>query len=122
MYSLLAAVKACHEHNIPHRDIKPENILLQNPYSTNIKLIDFGCSEWWSTHKKKGIANSPYYVAPETLRKKSELKSDLWSCGVIMHILLSGYPPFSGSTDDEILLKILHRKYSLRATEWKPIS
>lgn len=61
-------------------------------------------------------------MAPEILRRKVNDLSDIWSCGVIMHILLSGYPPFSGRNDYEVMQKIKSGTFSLKAVEWKKTS
>ena len=84
-----------------HRDLKPENILLeQNKAFDQIKIIDFGTSlvfdENATLNEKLG---TPYYIAPEVLAKAYGPKCDIWSCGVITYIVLSGIPPFNGSSD-----------------------
>jgi calcium-dependent protein kinase len=98
--------------NIVHRDLKPENILLESPCprisdKPLIKIIDFGTStmlrEGKNLKKKIGTA---YYVAPEVLSKCYNEKCDIWSIGIILYVLLSGRPPFTGSNDKEILEKI----------------
>jgi calcium-dependent protein kinase len=79
----------------------------------SIRICDFGTS----LHFKRGeiqneIVGSIYYIAPEVLRKKYDAKCDIWSCGVIMYILLTGYPPFSGKDNQTIMNKILDGKYN----------
>lgn len=92
------------------RDLKPENVLLKDDRggSMRVKIIDFGTSNLCGSdemlHSKFG---TPYYVAPEVLRSKYAHPADVWSCGVIMYILLCGCPPFGGRTDDAILHKIM---------------
>jgi len=93
-----------------HRDLKPENILVEIGTSVenlNIKVIDFGASIFekpnrWQSDKFGTI----YYVAPEVLQGRYNLKCDIWSLGVILFILLSGEPPFHGTNDQQILNKI----------------
>ena len=90
------------------RDLKPENILLeQNKDFDQLKIIDFGTSlvydETKALDEKLG---TPYYIAPEVLNKKYNEKCDIWSCGVILFILLSGQPPFNGQSDQEIMKKV----------------
>ena len=81
-----------------HRDLKPENILLElDKEFDQIKIIDFGTS---LIHKKDTLLDemlgTPYYIAPEVLKRGYNSKCDIWSCGVIAYILLAGRPPFSG--------------------------
>ncbi|XP_011634903.1 MAP kinase-activated protein kinase 2 isoform X1 [Pogonomyrmex barbatus] len=97
MYEICVAVKHLHDMNITHRDLKPENLLYSKPDSTGIlKLTDFGFAK--ETHLKDTLQTpcyTPYYVAPEVLGPEKYDKScDIWSLGVIMYILLCGFPPF----------------------------
>jgi len=84
-----------------YRDLKPENILLeQNKEFDQIKIIDFGTSLVYDPNKKLDEKlGTPYYIAPEVLNKNYDSKCDIWSCGVITYILLSGMPPFNGQSD-----------------------
>ena len=66
--------------------------------------------------------DKPYYIAPEVLKKKYDEKCDIWSCGVILYILLCGYPPFSGKTDDKIMEKVAKGHYDFNSEEWDTIS
>jgi calcium-dependent protein kinase len=88
------AVAYCHAKNIVHRDLKPENLLLQSEGSDDsavIKVIDFGTSAKVDPNKKmKKTFGTPYYIAPEVLLASYDRKCDIWSCGVIMYILLCG--------------------------------
>jgi calcium-dependent protein kinase len=90
------------------RDLKPENILLKDKTSLHVKIIDFGnscfCADGQRLSQQFG---TPYYVAPEVLGKSYGTQIDVWSSGIIMYILLCGYPPFQGKTDDVILQKVL---------------
>jgi len=91
MKQVFSAVGYCHSKNIVHRDMKPENLLLENPESFDIKIIDFGLARTYSADKMMcQRMGTPYYIAPEVLRKKYNEKCDIWSCGVILYILLSG--------------------------------
>jgi calcium-dependent protein kinase len=124
MKQLLSAVRFCHDHNIIHRDLKPENILLESDGdSLKIKVIDFGTGEIYRDKKflTKQIG-TPYYIAPEVLLNKYNEKCDLWSCGVIMFILLSGCPPFYGKNDDEIYAAVRNSKFTFKQKIWAEIS
>lgn len=65
---------------------------------------------------------TPYYIAPEVLKKNYDQKCDLWSCGVILYILLCGYPPFNGSTDKQIVQAVLAGKFHIDEPEWAEVS
>ena len=98
MYKLFSGVNHLHALNIVHRDLKPDNVLFtdQNPAS-ELKIIDFGLSsKFEEIADMSTIVGTPYFVAPEVLRKRYVFGSDVWSLGVIMYMLLSGYPPFQG--------------------------
>jgi len=114
MRQLLSLVAYCHSNNIINRDIRPENILIESveiriineqehPFFS-IRVCDFKCARSFKKSKKlnKKIGN-PYYIAPEILKRKYDEKVDVWSCGIIMYMLLSGKPPFKGNTEKEIL-------------------
>ena len=121
---ILNAVNYCHQRGIIHRDLKPENLLLDKRSPNAIlKVIDFGASGLIneSEHLKARFGTS-YYIAPEVLRRDYTEKCDIWSCGVILYILLSGKPPFSGKTDDQIIKSVKKGVYSLSAPEWDSIS
>ena len=105
MRQILSAVVYCHSKQIVHRDLKPENLLLDaESANATLKVIDFGTSTVHNSSdpmtKRYGTA---YYIAPEVLKKDYTEKCDLWSCGVIMYIVLCGKPPFYGREDKEIL-------------------
>jgi calcium-dependent protein kinase len=125
---LLSAVNFCHINNIIHRDLKPENILIENEAEKQkelftIKVIDFGTSEIFKKNSllKKRIG-TPFYIAPEILKNSYNEKCDLWSCGVILYILLCGSPPFYGKSDEEIYKKVLAGKFDLEKPIWNEVS
>ena len=107
-----------------HRDIKPENLLLDSDSSgAVIKVIDFGTSQKFDPKAKMNQTfGTPYYIAPEILAGNYNEKCDIWSCGVIMYILLSGKPPFDGQTDDEILENVSKGTYKLTGPVWNKVS
>jgi calcium-dependent protein kinase len=98
---VLRALVYLHARGIVHRDLKPENILFCRADSDELKVIDFGLSKTilaTGSFLKSRIGTS-YYVAPEVLRHNYNEKCDVWSCGVILHCMLVGFPPFVGKTD-----------------------
>lgn len=125
MRKLFLAINHCHSNNIAHRDIKPENIM----YSTNgdtqeIKLIDFGLSKQAKNSKQNlgTVVGTPYYVAPEVLEGVYGMECDLWSLGVVLYILLSGYLPFSANNHIEVFEKVRRANYTFKQNEWKSVS
>ncbi|KAL8139638.1 hypothetical protein V2J09_005659 [Rumex salicifolius] len=94
--TILKVVQVCHEHGVIHRDLKPENFLFANKDENSpLKAIDFGLSTFFEEGQRFGdIVGSPYYMAPEVLRRNYGSKVDVWSAGVILYILLCGVPPF----------------------------
>lgn len=123
MRQILRAVAYCHVNNIVHRDLKPENLLLdhEGPEAT-VKVIDFGTSTIKSADALSQRYGTAYYIAPEVLQKNYTEKCDLWSCGVILYILLSGKPPFYGREDREILRRVQKGEYSFKGKEWDRVS
>jgi serine/threonine-protein kinase HSL1 (negative regulator of Swe1 kinase) len=102
---IIAALTYCHRINIHHRDLKPENILLDRD-TLEVKLVDFGMAALQPNGKKLTTpCGSPHYAAPEVIDMKSYdgAKADVWSCGVILYVLLTGSPPFNYSGDDRHL-------------------
>ena len=114
MHQLFSVVNYCHKMKIIHRDLKPENILVQKNDNgfVKIKICDFGTSLTFNRGEiQDKIVGSIYYIAPEVLQKKYNSKCDLWSCGVIMYILLTSVPPFAGNDNRTIIDKILIGRY-----------
>jgi len=102
MEQMLSAVKHLHIHGIVHRDLKPENFLLAtDEEDSEIKLIDFGLSKRFTSeeHHMHTVVGTPFYVAPEVLKGDYNGQCDIWSLGVILYILLCGYPPFEGDNN-----------------------
>ena len=114
MYQIISAVNYCHKMKIIHRDLKPENILIKKDEDGfyRVKVCDFGTSKAFKIgDTEKQLVGSAYYIAPEVIQKKYNLKCDLWSCGVIMFVLLTKKPPFGGRNDAIIMQNIQIGKY-----------
>lgn len=101
---LISAIDFCHSRGVYHRDLKPENLLLDD--EGNLKVTDFGLSAFTDHLRQDGLLHTtcgtPAYVAPEVIGKKGYdgAKADIWSCGVILFVLLAGYLPFQ---DDNLV-------------------
>ena len=132
---LMSAVSYCHSQGICHRDLKPENILfLTKDPNSPIKIIDFGLSKIFGEIKpimkgnkvEKNIMSlrvgTAYYMSPEVLQGNYDNKCDIWACGVILYIMLCGYPPFDGETENDILKAISKKKFFFPEEEWKSVS
>lgn len=114
VYQILSAIFYCHSINIVHRDIKADCVLIESVETTieddkeielyNIRLSDFSSARTFVKNKKltKKIG-TPYYIAPEVLKRHYNEKCDVWSIGVLMFIMLCGKPPFNGESHKEIL-------------------
>ena len=124
MKQLMSAICYSHQNNIVHRDLKPENILMDNDTNDlTIKLIDWGCAQTIKSAKQSKQADgTAYYIAPEVLKGEYDEKCDIWACGVIFYILLCGYPPFNGETDDEIYEAVLSGKFQFPEEDWGQVS
>jgi len=123
---VVSAVKYLHENGIAHRDLKPENLLSAGEEEREIvKIADFGFSKSFADEGEKLMTScgSPGYVAPEILTAESYDKSvDMWSVGVIIYILLSGYPPFYADSAPALFKKIMDVKYDFDDSVWDDIS
>jgi calcium-dependent protein kinase len=112
--------------HIIHRDLKPENILIvdknKEGYIT-VKVCDFGTSKIFETGAvEQHVVGSSYYIAPEVLNKNYNEKCDVWSCGVIMYILLSQRPPFGGRNDKEIMENVKKGTFDLQSPPFNKLS
>jgi calcium-dependent protein kinase len=128
MYQIFSAINYCHKNNIIHRDLNPENILIIDRNELGyprIKICDFGTSKIIEKGgMQKKVVGSFYYIAPEVLKKKYNEKCDIWSCGVIMYILLSKRLPFDSKdeNEEEVLNKILIGKFDLESSPFDKVS
>ena len=120
MFQIFRALIYCHNtHHLVHRDIKPENIVVFRKNNAmddlyDVKLIDFGISKIFNKVEKNNdnrIIGSLNYMAPEVFDGKYDEKCDIWSCGVILYILVIGEYPFNGENKKEIVKKIKKGKY-----------
>lgn len=124
MRQIFSVLVYLEEKGIAHRDLKPENFLLSSTSEdAYLKIIDFGSSQFYRQGEiMTSKVGTPYYIPPEVLRKSYNYKCDMWSAGVVMYILLCGYPPFGGNTDQEILKKVSIGRFSFPSPEWDDIS
>mmetsp|Transcript_7128 Transcript_7128/g.7821 ORF Transcript_7128/g.7821 Transcript_7128/m.7821 type:complete len:359 (+) Transcript_7128:45-1121(+) len=125
MHELFSALEYLHKKGIVHRDLKPENLLLLNDKEDSpIKLADFGLSRVYTEEMLMSTAcGTPGYVAPEILNAEGYDKEvDMWSTGVIMYILLCGYPPFYSENEAELFENIMSGKFEYHSPYWDEIS
>ncbi|XP_052875142.1 CBL-interacting serine/threonine-protein kinase 20-like isoform X2 [Gossypium arboreum] len=119
---LIAAVDYCHSRGVYHRDLKPENLLVDE--NRNLKVSDFGLSALRESRRQDGLLHTtcgtPAYVAPEVINMKGYdgAKVDIWSCGVILYVLLAGFLPFHDENLMELYKKIT--KGEFRCPQWFP--
>ena len=119
-YQLTTALRYCHHNNVWHRDLKPDNIMIDE--DLNVTLIDFGLSKLESKNRFKSLVGSPVYMAPEILKGKYSKKCDIWSLGVLMYRMISGWLPYNGDSMEEIQNKKLNSKPNFTRNCWEQIS
>jgi calcium-dependent protein kinase len=125
MKQILQAVNYLHSHGVCHRDLKPENILFSSVEpNSELKIIDFGLSKVLKEIDQvmKGEVGTLYYMAPEVIQGNYNEKCDVWSCGVILYIILSGHPPFYSKNEEKLKQKICNIEYSLDLPAFSKIS
>ncbi|GJT18715.1 calcium-dependent protein kinase 7-like protein [Tanacetum coccineum] len=121
---LCEVVQICHMHGVMHRDLKPENFLFANKKETDaLKTIDFGLSVFFKEGVIfKEIVGSPWYMAPEVLKRSYGPEVDVWSAGVILYILLCGVPPFWAETEQGVAQAIIHSPIDIKKDPWSKVS
>jgi calcium/calmodulin-dependent protein kinase I len=122
---VLEAVKYCHDNHVAHRDLKPENLLLLSDVEdSQVKIADFGfAKKVYSPNSLTTQCGTPGYVAPEILEGTAyDERADMWSVGVILYILLGGYPPFIESTQRDLFRKIRKGEYEFHEEYWGTVS
>ncbi|XP_036358789.1 calcium/calmodulin-dependent protein kinase type II delta chain isoform X21 [Octopus sinensis] len=126
MQQILESVNYCHHHGIVHRDLKPENLLLASKAKgAAVKLADFGLAIEVNGDQQGwfGFAGTPGYLSPEVLRKDPYGKPvDIWACGVILYILLVGYPPFWDEDQHRLYAQIKAGAYDYPSPEWDTVT
>uniref|UniRef100_M3Z3C5 calcium/calmodulin-dependent protein kinase n=2 Tax=Mustelinae TaxID=169418 RepID=M3Z3C5_MUSPF len=123
---ILEAVLHCHQMGVVHRDLKPENLLLASKCKgAAVKLADFGLAIEVQGDQQAwfGFAGTPGYLSPEVLRKEAYGKPvDIWACGVILYILLVGYPPFWDEDQHKLYQQIKAGAYDFPSPEWDTVT
>ncbi|RWW10755.1 hypothetical protein GW17_00025689 [Ensete ventricosum] len=121
--TIVEVVQQCHRHGVIHRDLKPENFLFANKKENSpLKAIDFGLSIFFKPERFSEIVGSPYYMAPEVLKRNYGPEIDIWSAGVILYILLCGVPPFWAETEQGVAQAILRGIIDFKREPWPSIS
>ncbi|XP_043490508.1 calcium/calmodulin-dependent protein kinase type II alpha chain isoform X13 [Polistes fuscatus] len=123
---ILESVHHCHHNGVVHRDLKPENLLLASKAKgAAVKLADFGLAIEVSGESQAwyGFAGTPGYLSPEVLKKEPYGKPvDIWACGVILYILLVGYPPFWDDDQHRLYAQIKAGSYDYPSPEWDTVT
>uniref|UniRef100_A0A8C1UDU1 calcium/calmodulin-dependent protein kinase n=1 Tax=Cyprinus carpio TaxID=7962 RepID=A0A8C1UDU1_CYPCA len=126
IHQILESVNHIHQHDIVHRDLKPENLLLASKCkNAAVKLADFGLAIEVQGDQQAwfGFAGTPGYLSPEVLRKEAYGKPvDIWACGVILYILLVGYPPFWDEDQHKLYQQIKAGAYDFPSPEWDTVT
>ncbi|KAI3471372.1 hypothetical protein Pfo_029676 [Paulownia fortunei] len=122
--TIVEVIQSCHEHGVMHRDLKPENFLFANKKETApLKAIDFGLSVFFKPGERfNEIVGSPYYMAPEVLKRNYGPEVDVWSAGVILYILLCGVPPFWAETEQGVAQAIIRSIVDFKRDPWPKVS
>eukprot|EP00092_Neocalanus_flemingeri_P075196 GFUD01093119.1.p1 GENE.GFUD01093119.1~~GFUD01093119.1.p1 ORF type:complete len:533 (+),score=80.68 GFUD01093119.1:385-1983(+) len=123
---ILESVNHCHSNGVVHRDLKPENLLLASKSKgAAVKLADFGLAIEVQGDQQAwfGFAGTPGYLSPEVLKKEPYGKPvDIWACGVILYIILVGYPPFWDEDQQKLYAQIRAGAYDFPSPEWDTVT
>eukprot|EP00927_Polykrikos_kofoidii_P059836 TRINITY_DN5495_c0_g4_i2.p1 TRINITY_DN5495_c0_g4~~TRINITY_DN5495_c0_g4_i2.p1 ORF type:complete len:465 (+),score=97.29 TRINITY_DN5495_c0_g4_i2:153-1547(+) len=127
MRQVFSAVEYMHDLNVVHRDMKLANCLLLTREAVEqnvLKIIDFGLSIQMSGDQAlRASQGTPYFMAPQVLKGTAyDSSADMWSCGVILYVLLCGYPPFGGSSANAVIAKVIHGNFSFNDADWGSVS
>lgn len=133
--SMLDGLNFCHKHNITHRDVKPENFVFRTKEThgqsetsyeaADLKLLDFGIAHFTEDPDAscKTLCGTPLYIAPEVyFNQPYGQQADMWSLGVIVYMMLVGYPPFDDTTFHFLVKKTKYKPLLFKAEDWAPIS
>lgn len=120
----MSAVLYCHINGIVHRDVKSDNILFAGKdINSPVKLIDFGISvKFEKDTKLKDKTGTVLYIAPEVISGNYDEKCDIWSCAVLLYMMLCGQPPFYGNSRKEVMARIKKGKFQFKSKIWNVIS
>jgi calcium/calmodulin-dependent protein kinase I len=121
---IVDAIRYCHSMGIAHRDLKPENLLYATTDPNSIiKITDFGLAKVINNDLMTTACGTPGYVAPEILTGKGyDIAVDYWSIGVILYVMLCGFPPFSEDSNEKLFEMIKTGNYEFPSPQWDPIS
>lgn len=121
---IVDAIRYCHSMGIAHRDLKPENLLYTSPDpGATIKISDFGLAKVISNSLMTTACGTPGYVAPEIILGKGyDFQIDYWSIGVILYVLLCGFPPFYEETNEKLFEMIKLAQFDFPSPQWDQIS
>lgn len=116
---ILESLSYLHSKQLCHRDIKLENYIFQNKKTFHLKLVDFGLTRMIKSGSRdtKDPVGTPYYVAPEILLGDCDFKSDMWSAGVVLFMLITGKPPYDGIDDKDTVMNIKNNKPTMMISE-----
>ncbi|EJK58963.1 hypothetical protein THAOC_20874 [Thalassiosira oceanica] len=133
---VLSALDFLHSRDICHRDVQPENILFLHPEGTNgpdgkdvsltVRLIDLGAARYhhvssFEPHMSTVVGNCTF-IAPEVLRRHYDQRCDYWSLGVVAYVMMCGYPPFVGDTNEEVCEAVLKGRFRFDPKHWDDVS
>ncbi|OMJ74355.1 hypothetical protein SteCoe_26744 [Stentor coeruleus] len=123
LFQILKALEFLHKENVVHRDLKPDNIFLEESDGYKIKIGDFGNATWLESDRLMfGCYGSPSYIPPEVLNGGYNEKVDIWSCGIIAYVLLTGKAPYYGCDPQKIKVQVFAKPFQLTEENSEGIS